>query len=72
MRGALAVSGCLARARTSSAQSCKTPEHSSQALDLRGVHTTPRSSPVSQEVRAPPGAEPQARGPPCTLPTFSL
>lgn len=72
VRGALAVSGCFTRVSISSAQSCRTPEHSSQASDLKGVHATPRPRPDSQEVQAMLGAEPQARCPQRTLPTFSL
>lgn len=67
LREALAVSGCLTRASTSSAQSCRTPEHSSQAPDLKDACTTPWPRPVSREVQAVPGAKPQARYPhtPC-------
>lgn len=67
LRQALAVSGCLARARTSSAQACRTPEHSSQhpppPPPPRDAPTTSRPRPASEEVQALPSAQPQASCP---------
>lgn len=71
LRGALAVSGCLARASTSSAQSCRTTEPSGQAHDHKGFPDHPTAC-VSQGVQAIPGVKTQARCSLCTLPTFSL
>lgn len=53
MRGALAVSGCLAKVRTSSAQSCRAREHSTQA-------SSDKLSPATSHVPDG-GTRPQAR-----------
>ena len=59
LREALAVSGCLARASTSSAQSCRTPEHSGQVPHPRGA-TTPHSPGLSPRISGQsPGPRPE-------------
>lgn len=61
LREALAVSGCLTRASTSSAQLCRTPEHSSETpLATHGCPHPLQPRPVLQEPRATPGTQPQA------------